>query len=146
MQTWWFWVRVLVVGKYGWRTETQARLAARKRDAIAGKKSQLISIPSILLMSTDWRTGIGLPVPLQLAVAMAHTKCASIVQRNSVYYSKGMLFTPMQTLSASEMQIVAINLRQVGENLLLELALKAVSAVSLKAILSLGSRIEESGN
>ena len=48
--------------------------------------------------------------------------------------------------AASKIQIVAINLRQVGENLLLELALKAVSAASLKAILSLGSRIEASGN
>ena len=52
----------------------------------------------------------------------------------------------MRIMSASKIQIVAINLRQVGENLLLELALKAVSAVSLKAILSLGSRIEASGN
>lgn len=77
---------------------------------------------------------------------MAYTKSASSLQRNLLYYSKGILFIPMHTMSASKIQIEAINLRQVGENLLLELALKAVSAVSLKAILSLGSRIEASGN
>jgi hypothetical protein len=38
------------------------------------------------------------------------------------------------------------NPRKVGENLLLELVSKAVSEASLKAILSLGSRIEAFGN
>lgn len=55
---------------------------------------------------------------------------------------------PFQSIlcQASEMQIVAVNPRKVGENLLLELVSMAVSGFSSKAILCPGSHIEASGS
>lgn len=77
---------------------------------------------------------------------MANTKMSVHRGAHSVHRFSGSPSFQGVLCQGQEMQIVAVNPRKVGENLVLELVSMAVSGVSLKAILSLGSRIEVSGN